>query len=312
MISIKKYEGSNKNEWNECLFQSKNATFLLNRNYMDYHSDRFTDLSLMIYRKDKLVALFPANITDNIVYSHQGLTYGGLIYSNKLSLTDILMIFEKIIQFYKECDVEKIVYKAIPYIYSSYPAQEDLYVLFRNKAELIGCNLSSTIPLKNRIKFIESRKSGIRKARNNQIVCEFSEDYHSFWNVLNANLGTKHNVKPVHHIGEIEYLHSLFPENIRLYVAKKDGNVLAGALLYINRNIVHTQYISADLEGKESGALDLLFDYLINDQYKEFEYFDFGQSTEQMGNYLNENLLFQKEGFGGRGVVYNIYQLNLQ
>jgi hypothetical protein len=279
---------------------------------MDYHSDRFTDLSLMIYRKDKLVALFPANITDNIVYSHQGLTYGGLIYSNKLSLTDILMIFEKIIQFYKECDVEKIVYKAIPYIYSSYPAQEDLYVLFRNKAELIGCNLSSTIPLKNRIKFIESRKSGIRKARNNQIVCEFSEDYHSFWNVLNANLGTKHNVKPVHHIGEIEYLHSLFPENIRLYVAKKDGNVLAGALLYINRNIVHTQYISADLEGKESGALDLLFDYLINDQYKEFEYFDFGQSTEQMGNYLNENLLFQKEGFGGRGVVYNIYQLNLQ
>ncbi len=311
MISIKKYEGNNKNEWNECLLQCKNATFLLNRNYMDYHSDRFTDFSLMIYRKEKLVALFPANVTDNIVYSHQGLTYGGLLYSNKLSLTDILAIFEAIIQFYREYNITKIVYKAIPYIYSSYPAQEDLYALFRNKAELIGCNLSSTIPLKNRIKFIESRKSGMRKARNNQITCEFSEDYHSFWNILDSNLEAKHNVKPVHDIEEIKYLHSLFAENIKLYVAKKDSNVLAGALLYINPNIVHTQYISANLEGKELGALDLLFDYLINEQFKEFEYFDFGQSTEQMGNYLNENLLFQKEGFGGRGVVYNIYQLSL-
>jgi hypothetical protein len=30
-----------------------------------------------------------------------------------------------------------------------------------------------------------------------------------------------------------------------------------------------------------------------------------------MGNYLNESLIFQKEGFGGRGVVYNIYELNV-
>lgn len=75
--------------------------------------------------------------------------------------------------------------------------------------------------------------------------------------------------------------------------------------------VVHTQYISANLEGKEIGALDLLFDYLINTEYSNYKIFDFGQSTENNGIYLNESLIFQKEGFGGRGVVYDIYEYEL-
>ena len=36
-------------------------------------------------------------------------------------------------------------------------------------------------------------------------------------------------------------------------------------------------------------------------------YFDFGKSTERHGEYLNEQLIFQKEGFGGRAVCYDTY-----
>lgn len=309
--TIKNYSSSLLNEWNNFIDMTKNGTFLFNRNYMDYHSDRFFDYSLMIYKKEKLIALFPANIKDNVIYSHQGLTYGGLLYSTKLSLTDILELFEIIICYYKEKKINELVYKAIPYIYSQYPSQEDLYALFKYNAKLIGCNISSAILLKYKLKFLESRKSGIRKAKSKNIVYEFSEDFCSFWEILNSNLGTKYEVKPVHSLDEIKYLYNLFPENIKLYIAKNEDKILAGTVLYINRNVVHTQYITASLEGKESGALDILFDYLINVKYKEFEYFDFGQSTEQMGIYLNENLLFQKEGFGGRGVVYNIYRIEL-
>jgi hypothetical protein len=86
---------------------------------------------------------------------------------------------------------------------------------------------------------------------------------------------------------------------------------LAGTVLYITKKVVHTQYISASPEGKAKGALDLLFDFLINIEYPMYEYFDFGQSTEKMGEYLNENLIFQKEGFGGRGIVYTIYEKEL-
>ena len=300
-----------KNEWNDCVANSKNGTFLLNRNYMDYHSDRFFDFSLMIYRKEKLVAVFPANIKDNVIYSHQGLTYGGLLYSAKLSLTDILAIFKIIICHYKENNIDEIIYKSIPYIYSQSPAQEDLYALFKYNAKLIGCNISSTIFQRNNLKFKKDRLEGIKKAKKNKIGYSVVDNFCAFWEILNFNLGTKYDVQPVHSLDEINYLHNLFPENIKLYVAKKQDKIVAGTVLYINRNVVHTQYISANSEGKKMGALDILFDYLINEKYKDYEYFDFGQSTEQMGDYLNENLLYQKEGFGGRGVVYNIYKIEI-
>ena len=311
MISIIRYTHSLKAEWDSLVYTSKNGTFLFLRNYMDYHSDRFTDHSCLIYRKEKLVAVFPANIKDSVVYSHQGLTYGGLIYTNKLSATDILDIFESLIQYYRENKIEKIIYKTIPYIYDEYPAQEDLYAMFRNNAQLIGCNLSSTIQLKNKLKFTESRKSGLRKANSNQLTCLESDDFDSFWKILESNLGSKYEIKPVHSVAEIKYLYHLFPENIKLFIVNKGADILAGSVIYIYKQIVHVQYISANYEGKELGALDMLFDYLINTQYKEYDYFDFGQSTEQMGNFLNENLLFQKEGFGGRGVIYPVYELNL-
>ena len=311
MIEIIRYEEKHKNDWNNLIDISKNGTFLFNRNYMDYHSDRFIDFSLLVYRKEKLVAVFPANINDNVIYSHQGLTYGGLIYVNKLSVVDVLGIFESIIHYYKNNNIRIIVYKAIPYIYSNYPSQEDLYALFRNRAQIIGCNISSAICQKEKMKFSELRRRGIKKAKKNDILCAMSDNFESFWNVLTANLGAKYDVKPVHSIDEIKYLHSIFPQNIKLYIAEKQSEVLAGVVAFISRNIIHIQYISASPEGKELGALDLLFDYLINTEYKDFDYFDFGQSTEQMGYYLNENLLFQKEGFGGRGVVYNVYEIKV-
>ena len=41
------------------------------------------------------------------------------------------------------------------------------------------------------------------------------------------------------------------------------------------------------------------------------EDFDFGVSTEQRGSYLNEGLIFQKEGFGGRAICYDTYAIDL-
>lgn len=61
MFEIKRYSEADKEVWNVHVEQARNATFLLNRSYMDYHSDRFHDHSLMIFRNGKLYALLPAN-----------------------------------------------------------------------------------------------------------------------------------------------------------------------------------------------------------------------------------------------------------
>lgn len=312
MFEIVKYSQEQKNNWNQFVSNSKNGTFLFDRNYMDYHSDRFEDHSLMIYRKGKLYSLLPANKVNDVLYSHQGLTYGGLIMNNKVTVAECVEMYREINAFLKSLGLMKVVYKPVPFIYHLRPSQEDLYSLFRvTDAKIIGRNISSTIIQSDKIRFIESRKSGIRKALANGIKVRQSDDLSAFWDILDTNLKNKYGVVPVHTLSEMELLQSRFPRNIKLYLAYKDDIALGGTLLYVTKQVVHTQYISAGIEGKEQGALDLLFDYLINREYTNYPYFDFGQSTEQLGNVLNESLIFQKEGFGGRGMCYDIYEYGL-
>lgn len=311
-FKIEQYSQQAKKSWDEFVQNAKNATFLFYRDYMDYHSDRFQDFSLMVYRKDKLYALLPGNRKGNTFYSHQGLTYGGLLMSNKATAVDVLEAFYNINDYLKDAGIEKVIYKPTPYIYHRIPSQEDLYALFRTTdAHIIGRNISSTIYQDEKLKFIESRKSGIRKALSNNITVDMSDDFEAFWNILSSNLKNKYGVAPVHTLDEIKLLKSRFPQNIKLYLAYKDDEVVAGTVLYLTRKVLHTQYISASPEGKELGALDLLFDILINRKYTNFPIWDFGQSTEDMGHTLNESLIFQKEGFGGRGMCYDIYEYSI-
>lgn len=311
-MEIRRYRREDKELWNSFVSKARNATFLFDRNYMDYHADRFDDNSFMFYHKGKLKAVLPANVAGDTLYSHQGLTYGGLLLDKKATVEDVLECFDSLNSWLRENGISKVVYKALPWIYQQYPSEEDLYALtWKCKAQLISRDISSTIVIDNKLKFAESRKSGIRKALSLNIEVGESNDVDGFWHVLEDNLGNRYNAKPVHTANEMKLLMSRFPNNIRLYVAKMNGEIVGGTLIYVTPQVVHTQYISASVEGKKHGALDLLFDYIINKVYANCRYFDFGKSTEQGGAYLNEPLIFQKEGFGGRGVCYDWYQWEL-
>ena len=311
-MEIRRYRREDKELWNSFVSKARNATFLFDRNYMDYHADRFDDNSFMFYHKGKLKAVLPANVVGDTLYSHQGLTYGGLLLDKKATVEDVLECFDSLNSWLRENGISKVVYKALPWIYQQYPSQEDLYALtWKCKAQLISRDIASTIVIDNKLKFAESRKSGIRKALSLNIEVGESNDVDGFWHVLEDNLGNRYNAKPVHTASEMKLLMSCFPNNIKLYVAKMNGEIVGGTLIYVTPQVVHTQYISASVEGKKHGALDLLFDYIINKVYANCRYFDFGKSTEQGGAYLNEPLIFQKEGFGGRGVCYDWYQWEL-
>lgn len=311
-MEIRRYRREDKELWNSFVSKARNATFLFDRNYMDYHADRFDDNSFIFYHKGKLKAVLPANVAGDTLYSHQGLTYGGLLLDKKATVEDVLECFDSLNFWLRENGISKVVYKALPWIYQQYPSEEDLYTLtWKCKAQLISRDISSSIVIDNKLKFAESRKSGIRKALSLNIEVGESNDVDGFWHVLEDNLGNRYNAKPVHTASEMKLLMSRFPNNIKLYVAKMNGEIVGGTLIYVTPQVVHTQYISASVEGKKHGALDLLFDYIINKVYANCRYFDFGKSTEQGGAYLNEPRIFQKEGFGGRGVCYDWYQWEL-
>jgi hypothetical protein len=130
--------------------------------------------------------------------------------------------------------------------------------------------------------------------------------------VLCDNLAAKYDSKPVHTLQEIELLASRFPDNIVLYVAKKDDDILAGMVLYVSNQVARAQYSSATPEGKQLGAIDIIYDRVINHDYHHLPYFEFGTSALDNTNAINESLVFQKEGFGGRAMCFDRYEWELR
>ena len=152
-MTIVKYTIEQKNNWNDFVKNSKNSHFFFQRDYMEYHSDRFEDFSLMVFdESDKLIAILPANIKEDILYSHQGLTFGGFLVDDKMKTETMLEIFELLKHFLKEQNIKEIVYKCIPYIYHLKPSEEDRYALFRNDATLIRRDVTSTIDLTEQVR----------------------------------------------------------------------------------------------------------------------------------------------------------------
>ena len=312
MIDIQRYTADRADEWNQFVAASKNGTFLFDRGFMDYHSDRFCDHSLLVYRGRRLYALLPANEKDNTLVSHGGLTYGGLIMDNRCSAKGILESFLAINDYLRQQGFLNVVYKAVPWIYHQLPAEEDLYALTSVcHAHLTIRDISSAIVASHRQKFTEARRSGLRKALTAGLkVCE-SDDVDAFWNILNDNLTKKYAVHPVHTVDELRLLRSRFPNQIKLWLVFDGNTPLGGTLLFLTPQVLHTQYISATTYGKQIGAIDLLFDHLINNIYKDYPYIDFGKSTVSDSADLNEQLIFQKEGFGARAVCYDTYEYKI-
>ena len=312
MFEIKPYSPEMKSEWDAFVGASKNGLFLFFRDYMDYHHDRFEDHSIVVYRQNKLYALLPANISHDVLYTHQGLTFGGLIVNEHFTAAESITVFKLINAYLRNEGIRKVVYKAIPWLYYQQPAEEDLYAIYRTtNAKLVARDISTAIRLDMPLACNEMRNRGIKKALHHGIIVEERKRWTDFWEKLTTNLQTKYHVSPLHSLAEIRMLKARFPNNIRLFTAKYDNKVLGGTVVYEYGNVAHTQYISASLEGKKLHALDLLLDKLIHEVYRNKTWFDFGKSTEQQGTILNEGLIFQKESFGGRAVCYDWYEWDL-
>jgi hypothetical protein len=309
-LTVKKYDQNDYKIWNDFVSQAKNATFLFHRNFMEYHKDRFEDFSLLIFEEEKLRAILPANKNGNTVYSHQGLTYGGLVYKDETKQTAVIEIFQTVLSFLNENSFEKLYLKTIPSIYHLKPSDEILYTLFLADAKLTRRDSLSVIDLAQEKSISKIRKRGIKKALLNKLIIKEEAGFELFWNeVLIPNLDNKHNAKPVHSIEEMNYLQSLFPENIHQFNVYFEDKIVGGTTVFETETTAHCQYISKNPNIEDLGSLDFLFQYLIHERFAHKRFFDFGISNENQGKNLNEGLTYWKESFGASTIVHDFYEV---
>lgn len=315
MITVERYETDKREEWDKFCEKSKAPLFMFQRNYMDYHSDRFQDYSLMFFRDGELLALLPMNEAKNCLFSHGGLTYGGFITDAKMKQHTMNECFDSLISYAGEKGFDAIQYKLIPHIYHESPAEEDRYALFCSGAHLLKVEASTVVNLKNPLKMPKGRKAQISRARREDVVVKEmleDKDFLEFIHLENDVLQARHGTSAVHTGEELALLHHRFPEHIHLFGAKKDGCLVAGTVIYEYGQTIHTQYMAANETAREIGALDFTI-FTVMETYRDSKlWLDFGISTEQSGRYLNEGLISQKEGFGGRTNTYETWEINLK
>jgi hypothetical protein len=310
LLVVKNYHSSLKTDWDQFIKNSKNGTFLFYRDFMEYHQDRFQDFSLMVYEKEKLLAVLPANRLGAEVFSHQGLTYGGFVFSKKIKFEKILEVVQAVLQYLNEKNIHQLQLKVVPRIYQTYPSDEIDYLLFLLKAKKIRCDISSTIKIENALRIQSNRMEGVKKAQKNALTIKKENEFEIFWKkILTPNLNKKYGAKPVHTDKEIKLLSEFFPKNIQQYNVYKDDEIVGGATIFETENVAHVQYISANHKKQELGTLDFLFHHLITEKFKHKKYFDFGVSNEQAGLKVNKGLLYWKECFGARSVVHDFYEV---
>lgn len=315
-LTLHRYSPSDAEEWNAFVGTSRNGTFLLDRAYMDYHSDRFDDHSIIVRKDGRVVALLPANLAKDVdgrvLQSHGGLTYGGWVLPPRhTDEMDVLECFRLLRLYAKREGIDALDYKPIPYIYHRMPSQEDLYAIFREGGMLTERNISCCINLEANPGLNTQQKRNLKRAALLDALAVYeSSDCAAFHNGLASCLQERHGVAPVHSSSELQLLMERFPQ-IRLFMIGegREGKPQAGVCVYDTGNVAHAQYIWSSPEGRCNGLLTRLFTELFT-VFQSCRYFDFGICNEDHGRYLNEGLYRQKSSLGGSGVIYDRYRIN--
>ena len=311
--SVRPYRESDYANWNAFIGQAKNATFLFHRDFMEYHKDRFKDFSLMIFNNEKLIAVLPANRVGDIVYSHQGLTYGGLVYSTKLNGEKVENILNSLVSFFKENDVQSFYFKPIPLFYTlKGNAEMDFFMLkkgaFLDKKEMnLGINLSLPLTIS------KSKLKHFRKIEELDLELVEEQQLELFWKlVLEPRLLEKYDAKPVHTLKEITALKEKFPKNIKQFSVYFEDVIIAGVTILETETVVKSQYGATTKKGEELRALDFLFINLIQKYKSEGKlFFDMGIVNEDNEKGYHAGLLKQKEELGCSVYSQDFYKMNL-
>ncbi|MBF4491943.1 FemAB family protein [Flavobacterium sp. MR2016-29] len=312
--TVKKYHKSDYKTWNEFIAQAKNATFLFHRDFMEYHQDRFEDFSLLIFEGEKLKAVLPANKKENSVYSHQGLTYGGLVFSSKLKGEKVESILDSILVFFNENQIETFYYKPIPSFYFPEGNNEIDFFLFKRGAVLERKEMNLAINLQLPLQISKSKMKHFRRIENLDLDIIEEQHFSPFWNeILEPRLLEKFDAKPVHTKEEMAWLKQNFPQNIRQYSVRQNDKIIAGITIFETQNVIKSQYAATSKQGEEARAVDFLFINLIHKYKRKGKlFFDMGIVNSDNEKEYDLGLLTQKQELGCSVYNQDFYKLDIK
>jgi hypothetical protein len=314
-MEISRFTEKDHRQWETFVQRANNGTIFHTLKFLSYHpAKRFKECHLLIKERDNILGLFPAVEEEKTIISHKGASYGGIVLKTDLGIHRICLIVEHLVNEIRNRGYREIILTPPPLVYQLQPDQYLDFALLKNgfcyrKREITAViSLDRGEPL---LHFHPDARRSTRKALREGVRIRLSADFETFYNILEHNLGMRHNVSPTHTIGELMKLKSLFPDEILLFAAYLKEKMIGGMVVFItNPRVMLAFYISHDDKHQSYRPVNLLFYEVINwGRNRGFRYLDLGTFTLNMEP--NWGLGRFKENFNARGFLRDTYELQL-
>ncbi len=318
MITIKKYNPKALHEWDQFVSDSDNGTIFQKQQFINYHINRqFVDHSLLIKNNNKLIAVLPAAICENMLYSHPGSSYGGFVMANDVDFKTTNDIIQSVDDYCHSQKFKSLFLINSPSIYQKKFNQSMDYLLHWNNYKSKESYISHVVDMSaasNPLELLKKRKR--RYINNNKDLNDLSfkesNDFDLFYKILLEGK-KKYKTKPTHSLEELYQLKALFPEKIKLLLSVKSNQVIGGSVIFFaNRKVSLVFYnaISPDYRNSQVAMLQL---YKCMEVSKKYGYnmVDFGVShTPEQKDPMSPkfSLIHFKEQFDAKGVLRIAYQ----
>lgn len=317
---VKKYSDELINIWDEFVINlSRNGGIFTERKFLSYHcKDKFCDKSLLFFENDELRAVFPAaeviiNNKKGIV-SHPGSSNGGIIYSTLAKTKDVLIIIEKLIEYYKILDYSFIEIRQNEPIFDNPSSDEGRYLLWHRGFTLKTMELSTCVKLDETSSWIKfgrrKNKTDINNLVRQGYLVTSTNSTEEIYPIIENNLLKRYNKKPTHTYEELNILKTYYPDRIHYWKISKDNQIAAVVVTFVvNKLGVHDFYIAQSDEFSKVNIMPMLFYYIFEHYKKEgFQWYNFGISSRN--DWIKWNILEFKERMGGRATIRETYILS--
>ena len=301
-------------EWDEFVLSTSGGTLHSRRGFLNYHKEKFEDLSFIFTLDNKIVAVLAAAVLNDKLVSHPGASYGGLIYKQNLKLEQIIEIKKIIFEQSINRNIKKLEFR-FPYSIISknyfdkfkYTISSNTHKVYREISQFIDLdNLDKNQYSTNFVRILKKNKNLHTKLSTNK------DDISSFYKILEKNL-LRHDTKPTHTLEELVYLIENL-DNCKLFLTidEKDIIVSGTFVIELTKNTAHTFYLCSDYRFINKSPLVSTIDF-VSKYYKKsgFNHLNLGISSENRGESINLNLNMFKEKFNSYGTVRETFNVNV-
>lgn len=321
-LRVSTFTSADASRWDQFVRDSRNGNFFHTRAFLSYHpSDRFTDASVWVMDGEKPRAVLPAAEREvdgkRMLVAHPGASYGGAVFAADVGVQESGQILAALTDHARAQKFAGMQFLRLPPTSIRKEFSEDQeYWMYQNGWRCTRMEMDGAIDLcgateENALSLLTGKcRNMVRQAERAGITVRETDDFSSFWRILNATL-SRHKVTPTHTIEEILRLKNACPKDVRLFGAFLDQTLVGGiVVMTLHENALYTLYMAQDYEHQSAHPIHAVLTDVIRTTIREDRrILHLGVSTEDGGKSINEGLFFFKESFHCRPVRRESWEL---